>query len=262
MVRVVTPGLYKGAPYAKLTESQANTGGRNHYGRITTRHKGGGSKQHYRVIDFKRDKEGIACRIERIEYDPNRTAHIALLLYVDGERRYIIAPKGAKIGDQLMAGRDAPIKVGNSLPLRNIPIGSVVHCIEMKPGKGAQIARSAGASAQLVAREVAEGGGVEFHGPAQESGWSPSQPNEEPGKEGMERKQALTAKLIGKRVRVRLADGRVVVGVLDALDADGNVVLAECEQVGAGPNGQHAVPLGYAIVPSQGVVGLDVALGQ
>ena len=107
----------------------------------------------YRLIDFKRDKEGIACRVERIEYDPNRTAHIALLCYVDGERRYIIAPKGAKVGDQLMAGRDAPIKAGNSLPLRNIPIGSTVHCIEMKPGKGAQMARSAGASAQLVARE-------------------------------------------------------------------------------------------------------------
>ena len=152
-VRVSTPGLHKGSPYAPLTESQNKTGGRNHYGRITTRHKGGGSKQHYRIIDFKRDKEGIACRIERLEYDPNRTAHIALLLYVDGERRYIIAPKGSQVGDQLMAGREAPIKVGNSLPLRNIPIGSTVHCIEMKPGKGAQLARAAGASAQLVARE-------------------------------------------------------------------------------------------------------------
>jgi large subunit ribosomal protein L2 len=136
VVRVSTPGLHKGAPYAPLTEAQPKTGGRNHYGRITTRHKGGGSKQHYRIIDFKRDKENIACKIERIEYDPNRTAHIALLCFVDGERRYIIAPKGAKVGDQLMSGRDAPIKVGNSLPLRNIPIGSVVHCIEMKPGKG------------------------------------------------------------------------------------------------------------------------------
>ncbi|MGA8278844.1 MAG: 50S ribosomal protein L2 [Rhodanobacteraceae bacterium] len=152
-VRVVTPGLHKGAPYAPLTEPQSNTGGRNHYGRITTRHKGGGSKQHYRIIDFKRDKEGIACRIERLEYDPNRTAHIALLCYVDGERRYIIAPKGAQVGDQLMAGREAPIRPGNSLPLRNIPIGSTVHCIEMKPGKGAQMARAAGSSAQLVARE-------------------------------------------------------------------------------------------------------------
>src|SRR5690606_36053539 len=144
-VRVVTPGLHKGGPYAPLTEAQAKTGGRNHHGRITTRHHGGGSKQHYRIIDFKRDKEGIPARIERIEYDPNRTAHIALLCYADGERRYIIAPKGAKNGDQLMAGREAPIKVGNALPRRNIPGGSTVHCIEMKPGKGAQIARAAGA---------------------------------------------------------------------------------------------------------------------
>jgi large subunit ribosomal protein L2 len=155
MVRVVTPGLHKGAPLAALTEAQNKTGGRNNHGRITTRHKGGGSKQHYRLIDFKRDKEGIPARIERLEYDPNRTAHIALLCYVDGERRYIIAPKGVQVGDQLMAGHDAPIKVGNSLPLRNIPVGSTVHCIEMKPGKGAQIARAAGGSAQLVAREGA-----------------------------------------------------------------------------------------------------------
>ena len=153
MVRVVTPGLHKGSPLPALTEAQNKTGGRNNNGRITTRHKGGGSKQHYRIIDFKRDKEGIAARVERLEYDPNRTAHIALLCYADGERRYIIAPKGVKQGDQLMAGRDAPIKVGNALPLRNIPVGSTVHCIEMKPGKGAQIARAAGGSAQLVARE-------------------------------------------------------------------------------------------------------------
>ncbi len=153
MVRVVTPELHKGSPYAALTEAQNKTGGRNNNGRITTRHKGGGSKQHYRLIDFKRDKEGIPARVERLEYDPNRTAHIALLCYADGERRYIIAPKGVKEGDQLMAGRDAPIKVGNALPLRNIPVGSTVHCIEMKPGKGAQIARAAGGSAQLVARE-------------------------------------------------------------------------------------------------------------
>lgn len=153
MVRVSTPGLHKGDPLASLVESQSNTGGRNHYGRITTRHKGGGHKQSYRLIDFKRDKEGIACRVERMEYDPNRTAHIALLCYVDGERRYIISPKGLKVGDQLIAGKDAPIKVGNSLPLRNIPVGTSVHCIEMRPGKGAQMARSAGASAQLISRE-------------------------------------------------------------------------------------------------------------
>lgn len=155
MVRVVNPDLHKGAPYAALTEAQNKTGGRNNNGRITTRHKGGGSKQHYRIIDFKRDKEGIPARVERLEYDPNRTAHIALLCYADGERRYIIAPKGVKVGDQLMAGKDAPIKIGNTLPLRNIPVGSTVHCIEMKPGKGAQIARAAGGSAQLVAREGA-----------------------------------------------------------------------------------------------------------
>src|SRR5512142_755281 len=153
MVRVSTPGLHKGAPYAALVEPQGKTGGRNHYGRITTRHKGGGSKQHYRIIDFKRDKEGIACRVERVEYDPNRTAHIALLCYVDGERRYIIAPKGIQVGAQLMAGTDAPIKDGNTLPLRNMPIGTVVHCVEMKPGKGAQLARAAGAGAQLISRD-------------------------------------------------------------------------------------------------------------
>ena len=153
VVRVVTPELHKGGPYKSLIEPQDKTGGRNHHGRITTRHRGGGSRQHYRLIDFKRDKDGISAKVERVEYDPNRTAHIALLLYIDGERRYIIAPKGVKVGDELLSGRDAPIKNGNCLPLRNMPIGSTVHCIEMKPGKGAQIARSAGASAQLVARE-------------------------------------------------------------------------------------------------------------
>jgi len=153
VVRVVTPELHKGGPYKPLVEPQDKTGGRNHHGRITTRHRGGGSRQHYRLIDFKRDKDGISAQVERVEYDPNRTAHIALLLYVDGERRYIIAPKGVKVGDVLLSGRDAPIKLGNCLPLRNMPIGSTIHCIEMKPGKGAQLARSAGASAQLVARE-------------------------------------------------------------------------------------------------------------
>ena len=152
-VSVRTEGLYKGAPYAPLTESQSKSGGRNHHGRITVRHRGGGHKQAYRIIDFKRDKEGIAGLVERIEYDPNRTAHIALLCYADGERRYIIAPKGVAVGDRLVSGSDAPIKPGNSLPLRNIPMGSTIHCIEMRPGKGAQIARSAGASVQLVARE-------------------------------------------------------------------------------------------------------------
>ncbi|OHC12192.1 MAG: 50S ribosomal protein L2, partial [Pseudomonadales bacterium GWC1_66_9] len=124
-------------------------------GRITTRHIGGGHKQHYRLVDFRRSKDGIPAVVERIEYDPNRTAHIALLKYADGERRYIIAPKGVAAGDQLISGVNAPIKAGNTLPLRNIPVGSTIHAIELKPGKGAQIARSAGASVQLVAREGA-----------------------------------------------------------------------------------------------------------
>jgi large subunit ribosomal protein L2 len=153
VVQVKHDHLHKGAPYPGLVEKQSKTGGRNNAGRITTRHRGGGHKQHYRVIDFKRDKDGIVGRVERIEYDPNRTAHIALVLYVDGERRYIIAPKGVLAGDEVISGREAAIKPGNSLPLRNIPMGSVVHCVEMKPGKGAQLARSAGAGVQLVARE-------------------------------------------------------------------------------------------------------------
>ena len=153
VVRVVHDDLHKGAPYAPLLEKQNRKGGRNNNGRITTRHIGGGHKQHYRVIDFKRNKDGIPAVIERLEYDPNRSANIALVLYVDGERRYIIAPKGIKAGDSIISGESAPIKPGNTLLLRNIPVGSVVHCVEMKPGKGAQIARSAGTSAQLAARE-------------------------------------------------------------------------------------------------------------
>ncbi|WP_278420203.1 50S ribosomal protein L2 [Stutzerimonas kunmingensis] len=153
VVKVVNQELHKGAPYAPLLEKKSKTGGRNNNGRITTRHIGGGHKQHYRLVDFRRNKDGIPAVVERIEYDPNRTAHIALLKYADGERRYIIAPKGVSAGDQLVSGINAPIKAGNSLPLRNIPLGSTVHGVELKPGKGAQIARSAGASAQLVARE-------------------------------------------------------------------------------------------------------------
>ena len=153
VVSVVNPDLYKGAPHAPLLEKQSRSGGRNNAGRITTRHVGGGHKQHYRVIDFKRDKDGIVGKVERIEYDPNRTAYIALVCYKDGERRYVIAPKGLKAGDQVQSGQAAPIKVGNTLPLRNIPVGSVIHCVEMKPGKGAQLAPSAGTSVQLVARE-------------------------------------------------------------------------------------------------------------
>jgi len=150
---VVNSDLHKGAPHAPLVEKQSRSGGRNNNGRITSRHIGGGHKQHYRLIDFKRTKDGIPAKVERLEYDPNRTAHIALLLFKDGERRYIIAPKGVQAGDVLESGSAAPIKTGNCLPLRNIPVGSVIHCIELKPGKGAQLARSAGASVQLVARE-------------------------------------------------------------------------------------------------------------
>lgn len=153
VVRVVNPDLHKGAPHKPLLEKKAKSGGRNNNGRITTRHVGGGHKQHYRVIDFKRNKDGIPAKVERIEYDPNRTAFIALVLYADGERRYIIAPKGLQAGDQVQSGESSPIKAGNALPLRNIPVGSVIHCIELKPGKGAQLARSAGAAVQLVARE-------------------------------------------------------------------------------------------------------------
>jgi large subunit ribosomal protein L2 len=153
VVRVVTPGLHKGAPHAPLLEKKSHSGGRNNNGHMTTRHKGGGHKQHYRLVDFKRNKDGIPAKVERIEYDPNRSAHIALVLFADGERRYIIAPRGVAVGDQIQNGAEAPIKAGNCLPIRNIPIGSTVHCIELRPGKGAQLARSAGAAVQLVARE-------------------------------------------------------------------------------------------------------------
>jgi len=153
VVSVKTPGLHKGKPHAALLEKKARTGGRNNAGRITSRHNGGGHKQRYRMIDFRRNKDGIDAVVERLEYDPNRSAHIALLKYGDGEWRYIVAPKGVSAGDTLRSGDDAGIKTGNCLPLRNIPVGSVVHCIELKPGKGAQLARSAGTSAQLVARE-------------------------------------------------------------------------------------------------------------
>jgi large subunit ribosomal protein L2 len=155
VVQVKTPGLHKGKPFEGLVEKKSKTGGRNNTGRITTRHHGGGHKQRYRTIDFKRNKDGIEAVVERIEYDPNRSAHIALLKYADGERRYIIAPKGVQANDKIRSGDDAGIKPGNCLPLRNIPVGSVVHCVELKPGKGAQIARSAGTSVQFVARDGA-----------------------------------------------------------------------------------------------------------
>ncbi len=155
VVSIVNHDLYKGDPYAPLVEKKSKSGGRNNTGRITTRHVGGGHKQNYRVVDFRRNKDGIPAVVERIEYDPNRTAYIALVCYADGERSYIIAPKGLNVGDKIDSGNAAAIKVGNTLPLRNIPLGSVVHCVELKPGKGAQVARSAGASAQLVARDGA-----------------------------------------------------------------------------------------------------------
>ncbi len=153
VVKVVNPELHKGAPHAPLVEKKTRSGGRNNKGRISVRHRGGGHKQRYRKVDFKRNKNGVPATVERLEYDPNRTAFLALLKYADGERAYMIAPKGLKAGDSVMAGEEAPIAVGNCLPLRNIPVGTTVHCVEMRPGKGAQLARSAGASAQLIARE-------------------------------------------------------------------------------------------------------------
>ena len=153
LVKVVTPNLHKGEPHWPLVERQTKKSGRNNHGRITTRHKGGGSRQKYRIIDFKRDKDGIAGVVETVEYDPNRTAHIALVLYADGERRYILAPKGVAAGDDIRSGADSPIKPGNAMALRHIPVGSVIHNVELKPGKGGQIARSAGGSAQFTSRE-------------------------------------------------------------------------------------------------------------
>ncbi len=153
MVKVVNKDLYKGKPHAALLDAQSVTAGRNNSGRITTRHKGGGHKQHYRMVDFRRNKDGIPAKVERLEYDPNRSANIALVLYADGERKYIIAPKGVTVGHSLISGSEAPIRAGNTLPIRNIPVGTTIHCIEMLPGKGAQMARSAGTSAMLLARE-------------------------------------------------------------------------------------------------------------
>ena len=153
LVKVVNPQLHKGKPLAALTEHKKRGSGRNNSGRITVRHKGGGHKQHYRLIDFKRDKDGVPAKVERLEYDPNRSAHIALLCYADGERRYIIAPKGLEVGAEVMSGSDAVFKVGNAKRLRNIPIGTSIHCVELIPGKGAQMARAAGTSVQLLARE-------------------------------------------------------------------------------------------------------------
>ncbi|QOC23378.1 50S ribosomal protein L2 [Wenzhouxiangella sp. AB-CW3] len=145
--------LWKGGPHAPLLDSKSRTGGRNNRGRITTRHRGGGHKQHYRIVDFKRDKDGVRGVVERIEYDPNRSAHLALVKYMDGERRYILAPRHVRAGDEILSGSEAPIKPGNAMPLRSIPVGTQIHNVELKPGKGGQLARSAGSTVQLVARE-------------------------------------------------------------------------------------------------------------
>ena len=155
VISVRTPGLYKGKPYSRLVDKKLKSGGRNNTGRITVRHQGGGHKQRYRNVDFKRDKDGILGVVERLEYDPNRSAHIALIKYLDGERRYILAPKGIREGAPIVNGEDAPIEPGNALPLRNIPVGTLIHNVEMKPGKGGQLVRSAGGSAQMAAREGA-----------------------------------------------------------------------------------------------------------
>jgi len=153
VVKVVSPELHKGAPHSGLIEKKSKSGGRNNGGRITVRHRGGGHKQRYRVVDFKRKKQDVPAVVERIEYDPNRSAHLALLKYRDGEWAYILAPKGLNRGSTVLSSETAPIAVGNCLPMRNIPVGTEVHCIEMRPGKGAQLARAAGSSAQLIARE-------------------------------------------------------------------------------------------------------------
>jgi len=153
LVKVVTPGLHKGKPVASLVERQSKKSGLNAHGRITMRHHGGGHKQHYRAVDFKRNKDAIPAKVERIEYDPNRSAHLALLCYADGERRYVIATRGLSAGMQVISGAEAPIKPGNALPLKNIPVGTTICCVEMLPGKGAQLARAAGTSIQLLARE-------------------------------------------------------------------------------------------------------------
>ncbi|MBN9115070.1 MAG: 50S ribosomal protein L2, partial [Pandoraea sp.] len=153
LVKVVNKDLHKGKPFAPLLDTKSKTAGRNNNGHITTRHMGGGHKQHYRIVDFRRNKDGITAKVERLEYDPNRSANIALLCYADGERRYILAPKGMTVGQQVVSGSEAPIKSGNTLPIRNIPVGTTIHGIELLPGKGAQIARAAGTSAMLLARE-------------------------------------------------------------------------------------------------------------
>ena len=154
VVKLYNPDLHTGRPYEPLVERKNKTGGRNNVGRITTRHTGGGHKKHYRVIDFKRTKDGIPAVVNSIQYDPNRSARIALLFYEDGEKRYIIAPDGLKQGDRVESGAEAPPTVGNCLPLKNIPLGTAIHNIELLPGRGATMCRSAGTGATLMAREA------------------------------------------------------------------------------------------------------------
>ena len=149
----VKSDLHKGKPHKALLEKKSKNGGRNNHGRITVRHQGGGHKQFYRIIDFKRKKLNVPGTVERLEYDPNRTAHIALIKYIDGERRYILAPSKIKVGDQVLSSEKTEINPGNAMLLEHVPLGTNVHCVEMKPGKGAQIARSAGTSARVVAKE-------------------------------------------------------------------------------------------------------------
>ncbi len=153
MSTLVNEDITKSTPEKSLTVTLKKNSGRNNQGKITVRHQGGGAKRKYRIIDFKRDKKEIIGVVASIEYDPNRTANIALINYVDGEKRYIIAPKGLKVGDKIVASETADIKVGNALPLMNIPVGTVIHNIELRPGKGAALARSAGTSAQILGRE-------------------------------------------------------------------------------------------------------------
>ncbi len=153
MSAVTNEGLSPNKPVRGLTKTISPSGGRNNSGRITVRFRGGGHKRRYRVIDFKRDKAGVPAKVAGIEYDPNRTAHIALLHYADGEKRYILAPNGLEVGGSVHSGANADVRVGNALPLIEVPLGVVIHCIELKPGKGAQLARSAGASAQVMGRD-------------------------------------------------------------------------------------------------------------
>ena len=153
LVMVDRSGLFKGAPIKVLVEGKRKTGGRNVHGRITTRHIGGGHKQSYRLVDFKRKKHDIVGKVERLEYDPNRSAFIALIKYADGELAYIIAPQRLAIGDEVISGQKVDVKPGNAMPLESIPIGTLIHNVELKPGRGAQLARSAGSFAQLVGRD-------------------------------------------------------------------------------------------------------------